>query len=242
MKRIRFAIGLCLTIVILAACSTASENNTPSNNEPAPVTSQSSGAPQFNSLLKTDYENALPIATQLAIGFFKLEETDTPLTAEQIAELLPLWKAYKSLSASETSSPMEMDALITQIQQTISTEQLQAIADMKLTGEKMLQRSPERNINLGGSGGGRMSGLSAEEMATRQAMRESGQAPSGGGGFGPPGSGGGFDPAMGGGMGPGAQTTPVAGATPRAERPNMGAGRVSAGLVDALIEYLKTLL
>jgi len=239
MKRIRFATGIFLSMVILTACSAANVNTTLPN--PDPATGEGSGTPQFNSLLKTDYENALPIATQLAIGLFKLEQTDTPLSAEQAAALLPLWKAYKSLSNSESSSPMEMDALITQIQETISTEQLQAIADMKLTGEMMIQLSQERNITLGGFGGGRLSELSDEEMATRQAMRESGQAPGGGGGFGPPGGGGGFDPAMGSGMGPGAQTTPVAGATPRAGRPNMGAGRVSPGLVDALIEYLNTL-
>ena len=241
MKRIRLAAGLCLTILFVAACSANNVTTTPSEGGQAPATGQGAGAPQFSSLLKTDYENALPIATQLAIGLFKLEETDTPLSAEQAAALLPLWKAYKSLSASDSSSPMELDALITQIQETISTDQLQAIADIKLTGEMLMQLSQERNINLGGSGGGRMSGLSAEEMATRQAMRESGQAPGGGGGFGPPGGGGGFDPAMGGGMAPGAQMTPVAGATPQAARPNMGAGRVSSGLVDALIEYLKTL-
>ncbi len=237
MKRVLLAAGLCFSIGLMAACSGSNINTIKSTSGTAQTTSQGTGAPRFNSPLKTDYENALPIATQLALGLFKLEETDTPLTAQQATELIPLWKAYKSLSNSDTSSPMELDALITQIQETLSADQLQSIINMKLTGEMLGQLAQERNLNLGGPGEGRVSGLSAEEMATRQAQRQSGQAPEGGGGFGPPG---GFEPG-GGGFGAGAQTTPGARTTQGAARSFIGSGRVSTALVDALITYLTTL-
>lgn len=57
--------------------------------------------------------NGLSGATKLALGTLKLEGTSQAVTAAQAAELLTLWEGYKSLSNSNTSSQVELDALVT---------------------------------------------------------------------------------------------------------------------------------
>ena len=77
----------------------------------------------------------LPTVIELALGSLKLDETDYAIDAEQAAELLPMWQVYKELINSDTAAQEEIDALISQIQEAMSTEQLQAISDMELTEE-----------------------------------------------------------------------------------------------------------
>ena len=82
--------------------------------------------------------NNLPRVTQLIVGTFKLENTANAVTAQQAKELLPLWKAYRSLSRDSASAPAELEALVKQIEETMTAEQLKAIADMNLTGEAVV--------------------------------------------------------------------------------------------------------
>ena len=60
--------------------------------------------------------NSLSGATKLALGTLKLEGTSQAVTAAQASELLTLWQGYKSLDNSDTSSQVELDALVKQIQ------------------------------------------------------------------------------------------------------------------------------
>ncbi len=183
---------------------------------------------------------------QLALGLFKLDQTDVPLTAEQAAALVPLWKAYRSLTTSGGGSSKEIEALIVQIQETLSEDQLKTIAEMQLTMQDMMQLAQEKNLTLAGGGGG--PNLSAEERATRQAQRFSGQGGSPGGGPGPGGGmgpGGGIPPGGGGMMPggelpPGAITTPGARQTAVAQRPGSSNNLVSPALVEAVIAFLET--
>ena len=195
--------------------------------------------------LKTDYENALPVAMQLALGLFKLEETSATLTSEQAAALVPLWKAYRSLTNSGEGSSKEIEALIVQIQDTLNDDQLRAIADMQLTMQDLMQLMQDKNLALGGGSGG--PNLSAEERATREAQRFSGQGGGPGGGpgrdimiipGGPGPGGGGMGP--GGELPPGAMMTPGARQTAVARRPEGLDNMVSPALVEALIVYLKS--
>jgi hypothetical protein len=59
------------------------------------------------------------------------------VTAEQAAELLPLWQTLQVLSESDTAADQEMEALTTQVQETMTAEQRQAITAMNLTREDM---------------------------------------------------------------------------------------------------------
>ncbi|MEW5869346.1 MAG: hypothetical protein AB1894_08730 [Chloroflexota bacterium] len=174
------------------------------------------------------------MALQLALGTVKLEETDYPVDADQARQLLPLWKAARSLSQSETTAQAEVDALFRQIQNTLTPEQMQAITAMDLSMQDMAAVGEQLGLALAPGGG--FGNADPEMQATMQAARESGQMPPGGGpeggmpGGGPPGGG-----DFGGGLSPEAQQTAMA------ERSARGATLgLPSELMDALIAFLET--
>ncbi len=87
--------------------------------------------------LSVSYSGALPVESQLLAGSLLLEETDQAISAAQAPELLLLWKAFRSLSNSDTAAQAEIDAVITQIEESLSPEQLKAIAAMQLTSDDL---------------------------------------------------------------------------------------------------------
>ena len=131
--------------------------------------------------LNEDYSDALSVMTQLALGTLQLDETDLAVDEALAAELLPLWQAAQSLSNSETAASVEVDAVLNQIQDTMSLEQVQAITEMQLTADSMTELLESGAIAFG-RGAGR------------------GQEDGGEGGFTPPA---GFVPGQGGGPGGG---------------------------------------
>lgn len=232
MKKHTILIAILLfTVLLLSACGGAQA--TDSGN-------QSSG------LLNADYENALPVELQLALGTLKLDGTDQAVDAGQSAELLSLWKAMLSLGQSDTVAAEEMQALFKQIQETMTPEQIQAIADMQITGEDMAQIAQDLGLEFFGSG--RFGDLTPEMQATMQAARESGQSPPGGfpGGGIPgefPGGGQGFPGGGPGGGGfEGGQLNPEQQATLEARRATAGDGarfRIPTAVLNAVIDYLE---
>jgi hypothetical protein len=240
MRSVNIGFSLAAVLVIitwLAGCNNAVSSVVPEN---AGATSSVALGP-----IKADYKDALPVSMQLALGLFKLDETGAPVTSEQAAALIPLWKAYRSLTTSGEGSNLEIEALIVQIQETLSQDQQQSIANMQLTMQDLMELAQEKNLVLRGAGG---PGLSAEERATREAQRFSGQGGGQGGEF-RPGSGmgppvgmppGGSGMMPGGEMPPGAMTTPGARQTAVAGRPGSNNMMVSPALVEALITYLET--
>jgi hypothetical protein len=184
----------------------------------------------------------LPPITQLAIGIFRLEGTGQAVTAEQAGELLPMWQVYSSLIESDSASQKEIDALIQQIQDTMTKDQMKAIQDLGLTPQDMIKLMQEQGIQMAGPGG---QDMNAEQIATLQALRQSsgGQGGrQGPGGEGMPGGGpdGGMPPDVGGMQGgPGgiarASGTQVPGAGARG-----GMDRIPTALLDALIKLLET--
>ena len=77
--------------------------------------------------------NELPIESKLAVGTLNLAGTKQDFTSEQAQELVVLWETYKQVSQSETAAQAEIDGLITQIQETMTDEQIQAIEEMQIT-------------------------------------------------------------------------------------------------------------
>ncbi|MBN1137404.1 MAG: hypothetical protein JXM73_12515 [Anaerolineae bacterium] len=127
--------------------------------------------------LTEDYADALSIRSQLVLGTLKLEETGLAVTTAQAADLLPLWQAARSLTRSGTGATEETDAVLKQIQETMTPEQLEAIAALRLTRADTQAMAQAMGLLTGtgeGAAGGRGQGqnLSAEERATRQAERE----------------------------------------------------------------------
>ena len=186
-----------------------------------------------------DFQDALPISAQLGFGTLLLEDSEYAVDPAQAVELLPLWKAARSLNESETVAEAELQAVFNQIQDTMTAEQISAIADMQLAGEEMAQLMDDLGLSFGLGRAG-FENLTPEEQATAQAARESGGGFPGGGfpGGGIPGGQG--QGQRGQGFG-GGNLTPEQQATAearRAERGGIGA-RFALVFVDPLVELLE---
>jgi hypothetical protein len=78
-------------------------------------------------------DSGLSKASKLAVGILKLEDTSEAVTASEAGELLTLWEAYQSLINSDATSQVELDALVKQIEGTMTSQQVEAIDAMELT-------------------------------------------------------------------------------------------------------------
>ena len=174
----------------------------------------------------------LSAGAQVALGTVKLEGTENAVTAEQAAELLPLWQTLEVLYGSDMAATQEIDALIAQIQETMTPEQTQAIAALNLTRQDMMTVMQEQGMAMGGGNANAQSGNSTTNNGSgfRPGGGEMpGGMPPGGGGF--PGGGPGFQE-----QGSRTQSTDSGTASsPAAIDPN----RVPTPLVSAVIQYLK---
>ena len=118
-------------------------------------------------LIQTN-NNDLPAVAKLAIGTLKLKETDQAVTSDQAGELLPLWQIYRELSDSDTAAQAEFEAVIAKVRETMTTNQMQAIIDMKLTQQDVSEvvqaqaitssSSNSSNVNSAPSNGGMPAG------------------------------------------------------------------------------------
>ena len=134
--------------------------------------------------LPVDYENALPVRNQLALGTLELSQTDLAISAEQAKTLLPLWQALRSTNQAGGTAQAEVNALLNQIEAAMTPEQLQSIAGMKLTFTNMQEWATANGITMGSGGGtpGQGSGMSPEARATKQAAEGVTSSSSGGSG------------------------------------------------------------
>jgi hypothetical protein len=117
MKKIILYCIMLFSVLTLVACGGVSKT----------TTTASDGTPSANTA------GELPLSTQLLIGTLELEGTDLAVDAQQASELLPLWQAYNELMTSQTAAQAEIDAVVAQIQDAMTPQQVQAITDMKLT-------------------------------------------------------------------------------------------------------------
>ncbi|HAE58024.1 MAG TPA: hypothetical protein DCG54_00550 [Anaerolineae bacterium] len=188
MTRKLFLIPLLILALALSACGTdAPAPASPSNGadttseQAAPAVIVPSSEQYASPSLDTTYEGALPVRLQLTLGTLMLDGTPEAITPEQAQTLLPLWQALQALTASGTSATAETNAVLAQIESSLTAEQLNAIRAMQLTSPKMQEWATENGISLGsgggaGTGAGQGGGMSPEARATRQA--EEGKTPS----------------------------------------------------------------
>jgi len=229
MKTFLKPITFLLLIILLAACAAPTDTAESPTSDVAPTTETSSTAstsvPANDKIrLGDDYADALPASTQMIIGLLKLEETDLAIDEALAAKTLPLWQAYQALSNSDTTAEAELQAVVNQLQDAMSPEQIQAIAALQLTAESAQQMMQEQGISFG-RGGNREGG---EMVPDGGGSGVAGLRPGGGGQGGLPGE------------GPG-QLSPEARATAIAERfggENAGAF-LERGLLNALIRNLQ---
>jgi|NGEPerStandDraft_6_1074524.scaffolds.fasta_scaffold10935_1 hypothetical protein len=74
---------------------------------------------------------------QFLVGTLKLENTSLAVTSEQANTLLPLWETLESLASSNTAASQEVDAVVSQIESSLSTQQVSGITAMKLTQQDL---------------------------------------------------------------------------------------------------------
>ncbi|MBC7249211.1 MAG: hypothetical protein H5T62_02925 [Anaerolineae bacterium] len=161
-------VGLVLVLIaaVLAGCSSGQ----------ASPTSEIKSAPYTSAYLDTSYPNALEASSQLALGTLQLEGTENAVTPEQAKTLLPLWKALQG----GVTAQAEINAVLKQIEGTMTQEQLQAIAAMQLTQEDLRAWMEEQGMQMPGGLGGEGSGLpmpTPGAMATRPAWSGEGEMP-----------------------------------------------------------------
>ncbi len=159
MKKIFLPIFIILAIFLASCSGTAA---------PAPTTG---GDIYVSQTLPVDYEGALAVRNQLALGTLELSKTDLAISAEQAQTLLPLWQALRSTQQAGGTAQAEVSALLTQIEAAMKPEQLQSITSMKLTFTDMQEWATANGITMGSGGGspGQGSGMSPEARATKQA-------------------------------------------------------------------------
>jgi len=242
MKEIMIALILMM-MLSLAACngqSAALENtgSTAVSQTATPVESDTAVT-----TLNADYEDALSIVGQLAVGTVKLEDTDQAVDETMAGELLPLWQAYQSLGQSDTTADAELQAVVRQIEQTMTPAQIAAIAGMKLTNEGVTTMMQNGELGFGPGGqGGFATGDGAGNSSGSGGGRFAGGGPGGGFPGGGPGDGGPPDGGIpGGGFGGGqANLSEEDIATRQAQFEQNGVGgfqeRMFPGIVVRLLE------
>jgi hypothetical protein len=116
-KHVLSLIWISGLMLLLAACGSKSPDSSSTNTD----------------RLNANYENALPVETQLVLGTFKLEGTKLAVDSKMASQLVPLYTLLQQMSTSNTAAQAEIDALLDQIQGTMTPDQIHAIAAMKQT-------------------------------------------------------------------------------------------------------------
>lgn len=224
MTRYALVPALLLIAILLAACT----EKVPMGETPQVAINEQDPSSQSEAMNQEgSAPGEVPDSLQLMLGTFKLEQTEHKIDREQAGVLLPLWRAYRALLESDSAAQEELDAVIRQIQENMTPEQLEVIENT--------ENNPEDSFAL-------LQELGAMPESVQQAEGSNGdQSPGGafrGGGL-PGGAG------MGGGQGPGAalggDLSPEQRETLQAERGGTaGPGnRFGAMLIDPLIELLE---
>jgi hypothetical protein len=248
MKRqiISLVLGLLL-VLALAACGQGDDQSAASGAEASSnstAANSSAGDETVNTIvaqISDSFDGALSPMGQLALGTLQLEDGELAVTEEQAAELLPLWQALQSLSNSDTTAQVELDAVVKQIQGAMTAEQVATIAALKLTGDDLT--AAVQNGDLGSRGfGGRNATTEGDSGFTPP---EGGFVGGPGGGFGPPGGvtgegpGGRFGGGFAGGAGGNLSEDDIA--TRRAEFANNSTGDMSEQfLIGAVVRLMQT--
>jgi hypothetical protein len=208
MNKTTYLFLLILTL-ILTACSGISNTAGPaSNTQTGPAAGE------------------LSASMQVAIGTIKLDETSNRITAEQAAELLPLWETLQDLYSSDTSANQEIEALIAQIQDTMTADQTKAITAMNLTRQDMLSIMQSQGLSSGAQNG-------------NSSNNNSGGSGPGGGFQGPPPDGSGFPGGNPNFQGQGSRTESTDSTNNSDTRTAVNPNRIPTPLIQGVIDYLK---
>jgi hypothetical protein len=170
----------------------------------------------------------LSLEGQLLVGTIKLESTSLAVTSDQANQLLPLWETLSSLASSSTAATQEIDAVVSQIKDTMTAEQISGITAMDLTRQDLAAAVVDTSASAAASG-------STSTTNANSIQLQVGAGPQGGGN--PPSDMGGGMPAS---MGTQADIQVQTGTTQSVITPSATtAARISPALINALVEILK---
>jgi hypothetical protein len=142
MKKIIFTSVVLALILALAACG--------GTNGSATATANATALTQEELLLA---------------GTFKLESTSLAVTPAQASELLPLWETLLSMSTSGTGATEEVDAVLSQIQSSMTADQIKSITAMKLTRQDLAAVSLEAGVSSNASSTASSSGAASAQAS-----------------------------------------------------------------------------
>lgn len=170
--------------------------------------------------------NTLPLESRLLVGSLKLDSTSLAITAAQAGQLLPLWETLQSLASSGIAASQEVDAVVSQIETTLSAQQLDGITAMNLT---------QQDLALAISDTGASSAGSASSSASSAQHQTAAGGPTGDypGGGNPPADMGGSLPASAGAQSATSSTQVTSTQTTAAS------SQVQSTLIQALVELLQ---
>jgi hypothetical protein len=149
---------ITMLIVMLAALTACSVSKTDGVTMPA-------------SALSENYNDALPARSQLIVGTLLLEGTDQQVTPEQARDLLPLWQGSSTLQRTGTGAQEEILAVLAQIEDVLTAEQLQAIEQMQLTRTSMQDTAQSFGLAVGAGGGTGLGASGQRGQGTGQPLR-----------------------------------------------------------------------
>jgi hypothetical protein len=222
------AAALVILTIVLVACGAKASTTSIVNNG-------SSSGPLGGTPGGVSLNQPLPLVEQLLVGTFKLQGTANAITPTEASSLVPLWQAYAQLTSSNAAAQAEIDSVVSQIQTTMSPQQVQAITALKLSRQDLFTTMADLGLNNGFAGGANGTpGFSGTPRARGNNGGNGGGG--GGGGFFPGGGGGGGF--QGGGTGGTGGTRPTPNATALALRAQF-ANRIPTPLMDALLSYLQ---
>jgi len=117
-----------------------------------------------NSNAAKSTSTTLSLEGQLLVGTFKLENTSLAISSDQANTLLPLWETLQSLASSNTAASQEVDAVVSQIESSMSAQQISSINAMKLTQQDLAATA----INTGSASTTASSASTVKSSAAQQ--------------------------------------------------------------------------
>ena len=246
LKKITYLIASLVLLAAVTACS-AVQSLTGANSAQANAP-QAGGTPQPGGRNGGAFGGdpaTMTVEQKMGIGILKMEGTNTAVTAAQAKDLLPLWQALKSMETSNNASVDEINAVFTQMKDTLTPDQVTSIQKLTWTQADMTAIMQQYGVQ-GGGFGGQNGTVSPGQQATFAARRAAGGGfggPGGGAPGGAPGGGapgGGFGGQGGNGGTGGNNTTGGATRTPSPAQLNRRAIGFNSVFIDPVIKLLTT--
>lgn len=174
--------------------------------------------------------------TLIILGSLKLDGTAQAITPQQAKDLLPLWQVYQEISTSDTTAQEEIDALVKQVEETMTPKQMTAIQGMNLTPQDSFAVLQQMGLGMGNARQPGNNNNNRQGNGGNFFIPPGGAPPDGGGGGNRSGT-------SGQGFGGGQGFSPEQMATAQASRSQRTGGNnfMISGLLDALIQYLQKL-